>query len=299
MLPLIFEIVTRERKLKYSLAESALLLLIAGAVLVHPAYNLVRRGVCDPITASGGASVGLHLRHFYVWFLDPDIGLFPNYPLAMLAVVVFLAARKNEGVLVRRRYLLFSTAFVVINLLAQSSTANLNSGATPGVARYALWYLCLLFFPVLLSMQWIGRLSWARRSVVLSLVLVLCVANISASWPGKPERYTQPSFFSRTLQTSLPFLYDPPAEIFAERFGGRGEALPKDLLAVVGPDCGKILVYEGETRGVILGANGCGYDLTKLALFLGSETRRAKHAETYYLTLGAAERNAVAKQSVP
>ena len=297
-LVLAFELGTRQRKLACSLLEGVLLIVIALALVIHPAYYFFRFGVIDPILASGAAAVGLHLEHFYIWFFDPDIGLFPNFPVAILLVTAALlpATREDRSDLAKRRNFVFAAVYVGISLLAQSSTTNLNSGATPSVARYALWYACLLFPVVLVAIRWASRLGRAWRTVLVLSAVLLCVVNATLNWPGRPPNHLRPTQLSRFVQTHLSFLYNPPAEVFAERFGGMGESLPRALLAVVGPDCKKVLVYTGDARRLILDANGCAFDSTELSRLLHARMSRTANAakKSLYLTLDDAERESIA-----
>jgi hypothetical protein len=70
------------------------------------------------------------------------------------------------------------------------------------------------------------------------------------------------------IQKYLPDLYNPPPEIFAERYGGMGESAHIwNSIAVIGPDCRKFLFINRvipEKKQTILGGKGCGFDFETL-----------------------------------
>ncbi|MCK9912270.1 hypothetical protein MXD81_24160, partial [Microbacteriaceae bacterium K1510] len=47
-------------------------------------YYFARYGVVTPQVLAGGATPGLYLNIWYIWLIDPDIGLFPNWPFGLL-----------------------------------------------------------------------------------------------------------------------------------------------------------------------------------------------------------------------
>jgi hypothetical protein len=267
---------------RFSGSELLLLALAAVTVLLHPLYYEMRYGVVTPQLLAGGAALGSNLSSFYVWILDPDLGLLPNWPLGTAAL---LAA----GALWywRRRFpqaqpaaprqgsnwpeAAFLLAYVLINFYAQSSTSNLNSGATPGLARYALWYMPLAFSLLL----WISaQCPWrTARGYALALgVLLLTGAALQRYNPHTPEQYVTPSRLSYLLQSKLPTWYNPAPEIFMERYSGHGEERAYDL--IVGPDCRKmLLIYHVNTPGA-MSPNRCLFDNDKLSAY-----RRAVQAQ--------------------
>lgn len=225
---------------------------IVGAVaaclvaLVHPLYYLARFGVPTPQLLAGGAKIGGHLSDSYVWILDPDVGLLPNWPLGLLiAVATILCIKRKNWSKALSMESFFIVAYLSVNLFAQSSTINLNSGATPGLARYALWYIPV-FYPFAISL---GGLLRTRANIFLTTSTVAALLmyfgiNSYIYDPKQPESYGTPSSFSSFLQTYFPSLYDPPPEIFLERFSGSGEsATTHALSAVVGPSCDKALIF--------------------------------------------------------
>ncbi|MCK9912023.1 hypothetical protein MXD81_22905, partial [Microbacteriaceae bacterium K1510] len=59
------------------------------------------------------------------------------------------------------------------------------------------------------------------------------------------ESYVTPTRFSRFVEKYVPGLYNPPPEIFYERY--RGAEMPSGRAeAVVGPDCSKTVILPGK-----------------------------------------------------
>jgi hypothetical protein len=159
---------------------------------------------------------------------------------------------------------------VLVSLAAQSSTENLNSGATTGIARYALWYIPL-FFPVgLATVEW-SRAA-LRRKVIVGAALAICaVHNLALNRPQLPQSYGTPSPVSLTIQKYFPSIYDPHWEIFAERYSGAGEEIwRQNPLGVVGPDCRKVLLIHSPAADRVFGGRGCGFDPGRIAAVLKS-----------------------------
>ncbi|WP_217619259.1 hypothetical protein, partial [Achromobacter sp. GbtcB20] len=141
-IPLFYRVVL-QRERRYSLFEVAMAVAVVVAVLAHPVYYFARYGVVTPQLLAGGAALGGNIWTFYVWIVDPDLGLLPNWPLGLLVLLAALVAYLRKPVSLAGPGTWRVTAFVLaccaINFFAHSSTTNLNSGATPGLARYALW----------------------------------------------------------------------------------------------------------------------------------------------------------------
>lgn len=235
-----------EQKVAYSRWEVIGAVAIVLLLALHPVYYFLRYEVVTPQLLAGGAAPGAGLSYAYIWLVDPDVGLFPNWPLglALLIAGVFLWRFVTRDVCLRPvspLHLWVAIAvFFVASIYSHASTENLNSGATPGLSRYALWYIPLIYPAALAVTAAILHLTGFRRvalgSIVWTGVLAGLILTLSTRW----ESYTSPSFSSRLVQTYTPWLYTPPAEIFAERYSGLGEAILP--LAVVGPDCRKTLL---------------------------------------------------------
>jgi len=248
------------------------ILLIGGSLLLnalHPLYYLTRYGVPSPQFLSGSAQAGLYLSRFWIWLLDPDVGLLPNwwFGCLVLLIALFITAKRKWRFDYLRPWLGFLLVFLVVSLVAQSSTINLNSGASPGPSRYALWYLCL-FFPALLLIIRTNRQKWWMRTGFSILVLLGGIYSAMNFLPvSGSTAHCQPSALSWWLQRNLPGLYDPPAEIFTERYGGACELIVSHKkAAIIGPDCRKIYLTGSNLSGdfLITGAAGCNLDFAKI-----------------------------------
>jgi len=289
-IPLAYRVVL-QRARPYTLAEVAMGAAIVIAVLMHPVYYFSRYGVPTPQLLAGGAELGRDLSTFYVWIIDPDLGLLPNWPLGLLvlatASVLFLFARGRGAARPDRPWWFFLLAYLLLNFFAHASTTNLNSGATPGLARYALWYLPLAF-PVFLYV--LARIAPRSRGFYVAALAaaLLLVASVVVNDPRRSERYWVPSELSGFLQKRLPALYDPPGEVFAERFSGVGEGVHAlQLRAVVGPDCRKALIMPGAQRHGALAPAHCVYDKQGLDAYVDATYGKPAGDEPYYTRLPA------------
>lgn len=278
----------RQPSRTYGLFELILAGLIGLLVLLHPAYYFFRFGVVTPQLLAGGATLGGNLSSFHVWLFDPDVGLLPNWPIGtlclLLAALFFLI---NPRRFTWSRQVLGITAFILfyllVNLYAHSSTTNINSGATPGLSRYSLWYLPLAF-PFFIYV--IARLS--ERLVAASAVALafcaLAMLSLYQNAPIRVESYTKPGYLSMLVQNRLPWLYDPPHEVFMERYTPFGEAVHlKAMLMAVGPDCRKALVIPFGDRHTVASPSHCFLDNQKLKILASGLIGKMKHPD--YISL--------------
>ena len=266
LVPLLMGVWSR-RRAGYAFVEVAMVVAIVALLALHPAYYFFRHGVIEPQLLGGGANPGVHLGKAAIWFLDLDIGLFSNWPLGLglLLLGAWIKLKGASCAQERGRWLLFVLAYVGISLFAQSSTNNLNSGGTRSIARYATWYLPLFFPLVTMALEWARAGDRVFRAAAGALIVAGGAYNLGQYHPGKSENARAPTLVSSWVQTYLPYLYDPPAEIFSERFGGIGESWDLNrALAVVGPDCRKILIFFQPGRTDVLGGQGCGLDSAML-----------------------------------
>ncbi|AUT60261.1 hypothetical protein [Paraburkholderia terrae] len=279
--PLILAYVEQFSASRFKLSQVLMIFATGALVFLHPLYYFFRYGKIDPQFVAGGATVGGNLKNFYVWLLDLDIGLLPNWPLGLLLVVLVIlivmvrkpdtaAQQPDQDVrLSRRDYLLFCSWFLFVSLYAQSSTDKLNSGATPGLARYATWYIPLFYPALRLTLNSVAEIKRraAHVTAVAFVVLAFCVCAAFTLTYQRPQLseagYITPSPASLFVQSRWPFAYNPPPEIFAKRYSGIGEAPElRSALAIVGPDCKKVLISNGSAR--VFGLDGCGYDEARL-----------------------------------
>lgn len=128
----------------------------------------------------------------------------------------------------------------------------------------------------------------------MALLLLVSVISMRVNKPSKFESYEHPSVSSKFIQKNLPGLYNPPWEVFVERFSGMGEGVhARRVRAVLGPDCLKVLVMPGPDRRNAVAPAGCGYDPVKLnALINDGAIGTAALVATrdpYYLRLAPAD----------
>ena len=256
------------RNTKFTYIETLFSIATALAILAHPVYYILRFGVPTPQLIQGGSSFGINLSYFYIWLIDPDIGLFPNWPAGiiflLLAVGFWVRSVLKLGLQKPGFNSLFVFVFFAVNLYAQSSTSNINSGGTPGVARYALWYLPI-FFPMIYQMLslFTKKLSLALGGIFLMIVATL---NFTENNPRHREAYLSPTKLSYFIQKYYSNLYDPPSELFAERYSGYGEGVHSlNPRGIVGPDCRKVLVYPGREKYSLIVPSTCILDNYKIA----------------------------------
>jgi hypothetical protein len=255
------------RKENFTVTEVALAIGVTIAALAHPIYYFARFGVPTPQLLAGGASLGGNISSFYIWLLDPDLGLLTNWPFGLLAVlfasIVFF--KKREHAPASDKFLrCYLALFFLVNFYAHSSTTNLNSGATPGVARYSLWYLPAFFPLVLYVIDNFPKKKFIRICGLLILTSLMVVSGIVNN-PRMHEDYSTPNRFSSWIQNRASFLYNPPPEVFAERYSGIGESiLAVNPEGVLGPDCKKLLLYPGHGRTKVISAPGCFIDSNKI-----------------------------------
>ncbi|MNJ12649.1 hypothetical protein D3C77_68420 [compost metagenome] len=289
------------RRQPFSLVEVCLVVATAFAVLVHPVYYFLRFGVVTPQLLAGGASLGGNLSTFYIWIFDPDLGLLPNWPLGayftLLAIAFIKVSGPKDALRSNVAYLVFALIFLLVNFYAHSSTTNLNSGATPGLARYSLWYLPL-WFPIVLHVLRKLAIRSVRSWVLGGSAVIVGLLSIINNNPKKHEHYSSPTWLSNAIQTKLPSVYTPPAEVFAERFSGYGEGINQYRpLAVLGPDCRKLLLYPGSDREMVTIPVQCQVDPLKLQMLVKSKSTNV--ATEHFLTLSDLEYKSVIRSLLP
>lgn len=222
----------------------------AGAgllTLLNPAYYYLRYGVLSPLVAGGAAQFGpdpyAGKKMFSIVF-DPDIGLFPNWPLALvlLVVLVVLAIRKKAGL--GARVWIYLGLSSLLLLWSQARTTNFNHGGTYHITRYAVWYAPVFFLALwrILASLPAGR-KGTRRTFIITAA-VLCLFQGLDYLPTKPETYVEQTRLSRYIYDRIPGLFDPVPEVFVERQIGNEEKPPWGVWAVSTPSGNKILIWE-------------------------------------------------------
>lgn len=292
-IPLFYRVVL-QREQAYRFIDVAMAVTVVLAVLAHPVYYFARYGVVTPQLLAGGAELGRNIWTFYIWILDPDLGLLPNWPLGLLVLglaIVFAVRSRRAGTLAfDKLWLGFLLGYLAINFFAHSSTTNLNSGATPGLARYALWYLPL-GFPVFMYVLSQFPVRTRRFKAALVVVAVLTLVSMAINDPRRYERFSTPSILSRLIQTHAPWLYNPPTEVFIERYAGIGEYVNEVRpLAVVGPDCSKTIVMPEPGRRGAIAPRNCMFEPNKLNAWTATpEFLALAGTQTHYVNLAPAQ----------
>ena len=266
-------------------------------VSLHPAYYFFRFGVPTPQLLAGGTDLGGNLANFYIWIFDPDLGLLPNWPVGCVFLVFggislyTTSKRKDSSRSVNLTFWLFLFVYFLVSIYSHSSTQNLNSGATPGVSRYALWYTPLLFPFALWATSW--TVEKKIRIIITTFVFgFLLFFNAHSNAPTRPESYSTPTKLSAFIQKRFPNFYNPPAEVFFERYSGFGESPGgATVMAVVGPDCKKVLLLPGLDRIRVAAPSECLIDTEALAAILKPKQTGLHTAK--YATLTANELNKI------
>jgi hypothetical protein len=239
------------RKKRTILTRSTFPLWAAAGLLslLNPAYYFLRHGVLNPIVASGAARFGSDpytgKKMFSILF-DPDLGLFPDWPLALalLIALVVLAAKKKSGL--KAPVWLFLGLSSLILLRSQASTQNFNHGGTYHITRYALWYAPVFFLALWRLFAALKENRPAFRRTVMTATAALCLVQGWDYRPTQPETYLEQTHLSRFLYDRFPGFFDPHPEVFVERQTGMEEFPPYGVWAVSNRSGNKILVLRGR-----------------------------------------------------
>jgi hypothetical protein len=210
--------------------------LLAGAALaaLHPAYYLVRLGT--PTRLASAADLHWVTRAEWLAVLvDPNIGLLPQVPIfaaAVLGGVLFLALRAPRR-LVSPGIAAAAASAAWLAFVAATAT-NVNHGGTPGLSRYATWFIPLAV-PLFQELDRVlgRRVAWMAVPALASAALGVWAFN-----PARAEAADRPTRLASFLWTRYPSFDNPLPEIFAERLGG----LDGNWLPVATPGCEKILL---------------------------------------------------------
>ena len=210
--------------------------LAGGAVLaaLHPVYYLVRLGTPTRLASTGDVH-WVTLQEYVAVLVDPNIGLLPQVPVfagAVLAGSLLLAFRAPRR-LVSPGVVAAAASAAWLAFVAATAT-NVNHGGTPGLSRYATWFIPLAI-PLF---QAIDRVA-GRRVIWMALPAVASAAlGVWAFHPARAESVDRPTRLASFLWTRHPSIDNPLPEIFAERLRG----LDENWLPVATPGCEKILL---------------------------------------------------------
>jgi hypothetical protein len=210
--------------------------LAAGAALaaLHPAYYLLRLGTLTPLVGTGNIHWVTRPEYLAV-LIDPNVGLLPQAPVYAAAacgavlLLAFLAPRRlaMAGVLAA----VASGAWLAF---VAATATNVNHGGTPGLSRYATWFIPLAI-PLF---QQVDRLFPRRLGWMAVPALASAVLGVWAFHPARAEAADRPTRLASFLWTRYPSFDNPLPEIFVERLRG----LDENWLPVATPGCEKILL---------------------------------------------------------
>lgn len=283
-------VLSRRRREMWKLNYVSQWLLLAAVLVAHPAYYYSRWSTLTPQLRAGGIThEATSAKRMLVWVFDPDIGLLPNWPLGLciVAAAVLMCFGMSGNRSTRTRYRLTWARWpqlaallvcAVIIAYAHSKTEHLNTASLGSAARYSLWYIPL-FFPVLYPLLHFREGgNWAPRAA-RTLVALGMLGSAVLIWRQDSEAdYCKPSPFAAFFYRHFPTLYDPPAEIYIERYSGLGESSANgQCWAVSNREGTKILVrpellptsstdaipamagYRGRLKGSVLLLNQASY----------------------------------------
>jgi len=206
----------------------------AALVLLHPLYYLARLGT--PTRLAAAADVRwVTAREYLAALVDPNIGLLPQVPIytaAVLGAVLFIALRGPRR-LATPGIVAAAVSAAWLAFVAATAT-NVNHGGTPGLSRYATWFIPLAI-PLFMEADRLlaRRVVWMALPAVASVVL-----GVWAFHPARAEAADRPTRLAWILWTRHPSIDNPLPEIFTERLRG----LDENWLPVATPGCEKILL---------------------------------------------------------
>lgn len=226
-------------------ADVALFTAAVMLICLAPGYYFARHGILNPLVAEGYSSVRIiSPKRIVSLFLDPDIGLYPNWPFGLLLVLAGAAAMIRRDALasiarkMRQKPSLFvlAGAFLVLEPLAQASHVNLNSGGTVHLSHHATWYIPL-HYPLLRYLLRRAAVLWSAIPPLQrwgGAAALACLAApaiyFNSFWfaPQRPEVFQQDSPAASLLYSHLPAVFDPVPDVFIYRTGIPTRAYPSD-----------------------------------------------------------------------
>jgi hypothetical protein len=210
---------------------------LAGGLAVaalHPAYYLARLGTMTPLTAAADVRM-VTAREYLTVLVDPNVGLLPQVPFYAAAL---LAGAIHLLVSAPRRLASPAMAAALASCLwlafVAASATNVNHGGTPGLSRYATWFIPLAI-PLFIALD---RALGRRVIWMAAPALASAACGVWAFNPARPEAADQPTRLASFLWTRHPSVDNPLPEIFAERLRG----LDENWLPVATSDCEKVLL---------------------------------------------------------
>ena len=210
---------------------------LAGGVALaalHPVYYLIRLGTPTRL-ASAGDVRWVTAQEYLTALTDPNIGLLPQVPIyatAVLFVSLWLALRAP------RRLASLGVAAALASgawlAFVAATASNVNHGGTPGLSRYATWFIPLAIPLFQEADRLLGRrMAWMALPALASAAL-----GVWAFHPARAEAADRPTRLASFLWTRHPSVDNPLPEVFAERLRG----LDENWLPVATPGCEKVLL---------------------------------------------------------
>jgi hypothetical protein len=219
--------------------------LVTGGSLpaLHPAYRLLGLGTPAALVSSGDVR-WVTAQEYLTVLTDPNVGLLPHVPVyaaAVLAGVIVLALNAP------RRLIAPGVAGAVASAawlaFVAATATNVNHGGTPGLSRYATWFIPLAIPLFRETDRVLGRrVMWMALPALASAAL-----GIWQFHPARGEAADRPTRLASFLWTRHPSFDNPLPEIFVERLRG----LDENGLPAATPGCEKILLPgRGERDSV-------------------------------------------------
>lgn len=200
-----------------------------GLFALAPLFSLWQFGVPSVIVKVGGANPRLaSLARLQSYYLDLNQGMVIGIP-AVLAAVLLWSWRLPPRALRARAAALVAVcaAMTLVLVLPALAIYNWNSDAA-GLMRYACWG----GMPMLFAFLWClaQRRRWPARW--LAVIGVVGVVQAGAMLHDAGYNSLEFSPTAKWVLARTPALYNPPAEIFAERSTHSEEPLDKGRLYV-------------------------------------------------------------------
>ncbi len=208
----------------------------AGSLLaiLHPGYYYVRHGTPSLLlqVSNTGAPTWAELS---VVLLDPEIGLFANFPvfpIVVLSACVVVLAKHWRGLVASDVVVSVVSGLFFIWVFGVKD--NVHHGATPSVSRYALWFIPLAI-PLLrhdaLNIEGWRRFTWGAAVVSAGICAF-------AFHPSLPDHAREPTWPAQYLWARHPGWHNPLPEVFTGTYRRTEDLLTPTAL----PGCEKVLL---------------------------------------------------------
>lgn len=226
----------------------AVIVMTLGILVLHPLYYSLRVGAPSPYMARGSTSVILKAASIKApasILVDPDIGLVPNWPAALLIVLIFCVLWVKKSCRIDIKIAILLGVAALLFAYGQTRGFTLGRGGSLHISRYALWYIFIIFMALWYILQ---NINLRRRSIRVFAGLAalgLFIWNSQQYAPDKRELGFEPTALSRFLYSNLPQIYNPLPRIFLERHAGHMR-LPKGAWAASNHSGNKILVFPDK-----------------------------------------------------